>query len=121
MAATVFLSGWIDFQALRFYPTNLSFNEQADMIDVTDLSTGLELSDFVWNKAKANFTAEGWLEIDQAFPTRGDEITLDLDFEGFAIAGAGRIQTVNVDAVFDTAIRITLSGVFVGQYAITEV
>ena len=121
MAGTVYLSGFADLGVIRLYPTNMSWNEQNDMIDVSDLSTILGESDFEIDKQKMNFTVEGWLEIHQALPVRGTEITIDLDFEGYLIAGDGRISTVNIDAVFDTAMRVTLTGTFVGIVTITEV
>jgi hypothetical protein len=114
MAAYVFLSGYASYGATQIYLTNLSFNEQTDAQDVTDLSTVLGEREFESTFRSGKFTSEGWLDTYVNPPSRGTELALVLDFEGFQVTGNGIITAMNVDAVFDTAMRLTFSGIFTG-------
>lgn len=108
----VFLSGDITFNSVTYKLTSMDYQKRCRDIDVTDLSNTLNTSDFVADKVEVSFTAEMWKHVDVANPPIGTEYSLSADFEGFTVSGNGIITNIGINAVFDTVVKLTISGKF---------
>ena len=118
MAKAVFLSGYITFDSTTLYVTNLDYNEDWELIDTTDLSDALGDKSWIPSFGTLTFSAEAWKDINSAMLSSGAIATFVLNFVGYQLSGSGIIKSANINAVFDAAVRYSLTGIINGS--ITE-
>lgn len=61
------------------------------------------------------------MNINSAYPARGEIHPVTITFAGYEYDGDGIIDAFSVDCIFDAAIRVNISLTFTGAVAITAV
>ena len=119
MAKAVFLTGTITIASIEYPLVALKWTKSGRLVDTTDLSGDSGTTDGEVVLIDQIFQAEMWKDVGQANLSIASGQSVDMDFEGFEVSGTCTITSVSKDAIFDSAIKIIVTGILTG--AVSEV
>jgi len=118
MAKIMFNTGSFAYNGTTYYVTSLKESDKYTKVDVTDTGTTGNGKEFVYGRVEQGFNVEMWASSSAAVPVKGASKACTLNFNGITFAGSASLESVEVAASIDQAVKLTVVGTFDG--AVTQ-
>ena len=104
----------VTFAGTDYYPTDVTFDETADKVEVTDVGTSGDGREYIYTRKTREFSADIFYDPTVADIVLATKSPMTLRFENALIVGSGSMEAINKVGSVDDGMKITYKGVFEG-------
>lgn len=117
MAKTIFSTtgSKMIYDGTTYYVTDLSYDEKADKVDVTDTGTSGDGKEYVYTRSERTISVDLWKDSATLVPAIKTLKACTLQFEGNKWIGSASFDGFNVSGQINNAVKLTLNGTFQGS------